>query len=162
MSLTIRPATADDCAEMATLLNEIIEIGGPTAHTTPVDADTLIGWMGKWAGRNAWHVACDADGRIMGFQFIEPNPKLPSCTADIATFARVGATGQGIGQKLFIATRAAAKGLGYTSITAVIRADNTGGLAYYTKMGFTDHDVDRAVALKDGTPVDRILKRLAL
>ena len=47
-------------------------------------------------------------------------------------------------------------------MNAEIRADNEGGLAFYGKMGFQDQDVDRAVPLGDGTPVDRINKRYPL
>jgi hypothetical protein len=44
-------------------------------------------------------------------------------------------------------------------INATIRADNTGGLAYYAKMGFETYGITKDVPLLDGTPVDRINKR---
>jgi hypothetical protein len=43
-----------------------------------------------------------------------------------------------------------------------IRADNIGGNAFYDRIGFVYHRVQRAVPLKDGTPVDRINKRYFL
>ena len=52
--------------------------------------------------------------------------------------------------------------LGLTSINACIRADNVGGLAFYSKQGFQDHSVDKDVPLKDGTRVDRVNKRFSL
>ena len=48
------------------------------------------------------------------------------------------------------------------TIDATIRADNTGGLAFYGRMGFTDYDCVAGVPLKDGTLVDRIRKRFDL
>lgn len=61
--------------------------------------------------------------------------------------------------RLFQATLAAAEELGLEFINATIRADNVGGLAYYTRMGFEPYDRLLQVPLLDGTPVDRIKKR---
>jgi len=68
----------------------------------------------------------------------------------------------GIGQKLFSATRFAAKAAEVKTIDATIRADNVGGLKYYSGLGFTDYDVLKQIPLNDGTPVDRIRKRFDL
>ena len=162
MEVITRPVKATDFTVMAELLNEIIEIGGTTAHTTPVTAETLQEWYERGQPMAAWFLALDEMGQVMGFQFIEQNSKLPPETADIATFARVGATGRGIGQKLFIVTRAAAVTLGFTSITAVIRADNIGGLAYYTRLGLQDIDRIEGRELANGLVVDQVVKRLEL
>ena len=51
---------------------------------------------------------------------------------------------------------------GREAINATIRADNAGGLAFYTKQGFVDYGVTPAVPLADGTPVDRVHKRFSL
>jgi hypothetical protein len=63
---------------------------------------------------------------------------------------------------MFAATKQAATDAGYGFINAKIRADNVPGLAYYTKMGFADHSIDKDVPLSDGTPMDRVTKRLTL
>lgn len=162
MSLTIRPATPIDTAAMAELLAQIIVIGGTTAHTGPVDASIIQGWMARAPSQSAWHVAQSPDGAIMGFQFFEPHPDLPADTGDIATFVRVGATGQGIGRQLFAASRQAAIALGYAALVAVIRADNIGGLAYYSARGFVDIDRLENQTLADGLIVDKIVTRHAL
>ena len=71
-------------------------------------------------------------------------------------------TQSGVGSALFRATRERALALGLTAINATIRADNAGGLAFYSRQGFRDHSVAKAVPLSDGTPVDRISKRYSL
>jgi ribosomal protein S18 acetylase RimI-like enzyme len=87
---------------------------------------------------------------------------LPPEAAEIATFVQVGQTGLGIGSKLFTATAAAAKSIGYKWINANIRADNEGGLMYYQSRGFVDYRKIEGYRLDSGDVVDKILKRYDL
>jgi L-amino acid N-acyltransferase YncA len=148
-----------DTRSMAKLLNGIIEQGGTTAMTRAVTAQDLSEWMAFAPGQSAWHVALDDSEQVCGFQWIEPNTKLPREAVDIATFVRIGQTGLGIGSALFDATAKAAKDLGYVWINATIRADNEGGLTYYQSRGFRDWKIDEDVPLANGQLVDRISKR---
>ena len=162
MPITVRPAIAADFPQMSELLNQIIAAGGTTAYQTPATADDLLMWMQKFKGRNVWHVAQNGDGWIMGLQFVEPHVDLPDDAGDIATYVRIGATQLGTGSKLFEATRLAAAKLGYVWLNATIRADNPGGLAYYTSRGFQTWTIDENIPLSDGTIVTKISKRFDL
>lgn len=159
-NLHIRRAAGLDCRAMATLLNEIIAIGGTTAKVTPVTADDLANSMAK--ADAVWHLAEDAKGALLGFQYTSPHPDIPEDAVDIATFVRVGQTGLGIGSALFRATCDAARAMGYAKIDAVIRADNEGGLAYYQSRGFETIKLLPQMELSDGSRVDKIWKRYAL
>lgn len=161
MSPHIRRAGPLDCRPMAELLNEIIAIGGSTALTEPVTAATLDGWM-QGSPRALWHIAEDPSGELLGFQYVKPHPAYGETVGQIATFARVGRTGLGIGSALFESTKAAARAAGYSWINAEIRADNDSGLTYYQSRGFEDHGRIPDYALGDGTRVDKILKRYDL
>ena len=113
------------------------------------------------------HVSCliaedEATGSLCGFQALERDPQLPEGWADIATFARVEPKVPGVGTALFAATKRRAAELGLIALNATIRADNTSGLAFYSKMGFEDYRVTKGVPLKDGTPVDRVSKRCCI
>ncbi len=154
---TIRPAGSLDARDMAVLLNQIIRKGGTTAISQSVTAADLSDWMLSAPDRSAWHVAEDEGGRILGFQYVEPHPGLPPDTCDIASYVLPGETGIGIGSALFKATAAAARTLGYTAIIAVIRTDNTGGLAYYQSRGFEDWKT-----WADAPIAPRVMKRFAL
>ncbi|MCK0151209.1 GNAT family N-acetyltransferase [Marivita sp. S6314] len=147
---------------MADLLNAIIEKGGTTAHTNPLTGRTILDWMRRDPDRSAWHVAEDETGHILGFQFVEPHCDLPPEACDIASFVRLGQTGLGVGSKLFDASRAAAKDLGYLWINATIRADNCGGLAYYQSRGFEDYAHHPKQRLGNGELVDKVSKRYDL
>jgi len=160
--IRVRPAHPLDARELAELLSDIIAIGGTTAITGPVGRDDILDWMRRAEGASAWHVAEDDSGSIIGFQCIEPADYLPQEAAEIATFAKPGQQGLGIGSTLFEATRVAARRLGYAWINAAIRADNTGGLAYYQSRGFETCGRIEGYRMADGTTVDKILKRLDL
>ncbi|MBF9060767.1 GNAT family N-acetyltransferase [Rhodobacterales bacterium HKCCSP123] len=161
--ITVRPAHPLDAREMADILNEIIAIGGTTAMSGPIDAAYFVARMRNAPGASAWHVAETEEGEILGFQWIAPgNDHLPPDAAEIATFARPGRQGLGIGSKLFEATKAAAKRMGYAWVNANIRADNAGGLIYYQSRGFEDYGRIEGYRMADGTVVDKILKRLDL
>ena len=161
LPLNIRPATARDALALAKILNPIIKRGGTTAYEDPFDAayfETMIANLGP---RDTLFVAED-DGRVIGYQHLEASAKLPADVAAIASFVAIGTTAKGVGQAMAAETIRAAKAAGWREIDATIRADNVGGLAYYSRLGFQDHKVIAAVPLKDGTPVDRIAKRFSL
>ncbi|SFL77582.1 GNAT family N-acetyltransferase [Shimia aestuarii] len=162
MTLHIRRAGALDSGAMCDLLNEIIAIGGTTALTAPMSRDAFQAKMEINAVHSAWHLAEDPTGEVLGFQWIAPHPELPPKACDIATFVRVGRTGLGTGSALFDATRSAARALGYRWINANIRADNSGGLAYYQSRGFEPYQRLTGITLPNGQTVDKILKRYDL
>ena len=161
-AIHIRAAHALDARGMADLLNQIIAIGGTTAHTEPVMSQDLAEWMARDASQSAWHVAEGETGRILGFQWIEPADYLPQDAAEIATFVTPRSHGLGIGSRLFQATEIAARDLGYGWINANIRADNESGLTYYQSRGFEDYNTIIGIRLKDGSVVDKRLKRYDL
>ena len=159
--MKVRPATTKDTGQMADILNAIIEVGGSTALESFVDGRGIGNWMARSPGRTTWLVAEDAT-QLLGFQWTEPNPALPENATDIATFARIGMAGKGIGTALFEATKERCRTLEYTWIKASIRSDNTSGLSYYSKMGFVDWKSDPTVALSDGTVTGKTYKRYDL
>lgn len=162
--LTTRRARPEDAGALTDLLNEIIAIGGSTAYEDPFTPEKMrSGYIG--ADNTVACTVAEREGQIAGFQTlfrVTDGKDLPAGWGYIATFVRVGVTGGGIGRTLFGETLKAAEAAGIPTIDATIRADNSSGLGYYGRMGFTDYDRLPAVPLKDGTPVDRIRKRYDL
>ncbi len=165
MTLIVRAATPDDAPAMTGLLNQIIGIGGSTAHQRPFDTDRMLHHYIVPNNSVCCSVAKVA-GQIAGFQSLvwatDAADPMPDGWAIIATFVDPTRHGQRIGQHLFGATRTAAVKAGVQVIDATIRADNAAGLRYYSGLGFTNYDRLVAVPLRDGTPVDRIRKRFDL
>lgn len=156
----VRPAVLGDALQMTKLLNAVIAQGGTTAHQTPFVVDEMYAHYIAPPRLISCHVAI-SNGRLSGFQFLGTDEEREGW-AIIAAFVALDRAKMGIGQKLFSATRFAAKAAGVKTIDATIRADNIGGLKYYGGLGFTDYDVLKDIPLRDGTPVDRIRKRLDL
>lgn len=159
----VRPASDFDAPALAELLNAIIARGGTTALEQPFTPERLAQRYLTGPDVLCCFVAVDsATGEALGFQTLVREEHLPEGWGDIGTFTRVGGTQRGVGTALFARTRERAGELGLVGLNAEIRADNAGGLAFYGRMGFEDHDVKAAVPLSDGRPVDRIFKRYPL
>lgn len=163
MPFDIRRARREDAPALAELLNAIIARGGTTALEELYSPEDLADAYLVGPDVICCFVAVDAKtGTTEGFQTLGRDPSLPEGWGDIGTFARVGGTQRGIGTALFAATMEEARRQNLNGINATIRADNTGGLIFYSRMGFQDHSVTRNIPLRDGTPVDRVNKRYQL
>jgi GNAT superfamily N-acetyltransferase len=160
--IIIQTGSAVDLRQTADLINEIIAIGGTTAITKPLSREEIEGWLLGDPDRSVWHVAMDADGNVLGFQWVGPFGDLPPEACEIGTFVKAGRTGFGIGSKLFEATKLAARLLGYDWINAEIRADNVSGLAYYQSRSFEIYGRKDGLVLEDGSEVSKVLKRYNL
>ncbi len=150
---------------MVEIMNTIIKIGGTTAHQTRFTDERMIShYIEPEDGISC--ILAELDGQIVGFQSLvwpsENDSKFPDGWAIIATFVKPGLTGAGLGKALFLDTEMVAANSGVAAIDATIRSDNTGGLRYYSKLGFQEYRVEPGAPLTDGTPVDRISKRFDL
>lgn len=152
-----RRARPGDATAMAALLNEIIAIGGTTAHQQPKSAETVRTHYIDGPEVQTSVVAEDG-GRIIGWQSVG----LYRGESHIGTFVQPGIQARGVGAALFALTRAQAEAAGITRIAATIRADNVPGLAYYARLGFRDTGAEPEFALQDGTVVGRIHRHLDL
>lgn len=163
MNFIVRTARTTDAAALTELLNIIIAAGGTTAMQEPLATDTFAEWFVSGPDVLSCVVAEDDVSRnLLGFQSIYRDAELPDGWADIATFASTQHKVAGVGTRMFAHTRSRAKDLGLATINATIRADNVQGLSFYEKMGFRIYRTLEAVPLRDGTPVDRIMKRYDL
>ncbi len=152
--MIVRKATAADAGEMADLLNEIIAIGGTTAHQTP-KTETEVRHEYTEGPDVLSSVVAEADGSIVGWQSTE----IWKGEAHIGTFVRPGIQAKGVGVAMFALTCDIVRITGHRAIIATIRSDNRPGLAYYARIGFVDFAADPDFALNDGTVVGRVHRR---
>ena len=157
MTFEVRDMQRADVAACLKIINHIINVGGSTAYEEPYDEAGLAAhYMDEPPASNVVLL----DGRVVGFQAafeIEPG------VFSIGSFTDQENPARGAGAALFAKTRDDCRKLGGTSIIAKITSDNTGGLAFYSKMGFQpDHIIPADHTRSDGTVVDRIVKRFVL
>ena len=155
MTLIARPSTEADLPALADVFNDIVRSGGTTAHEEVWDVATFKTYY--FDDPVMVHTVLHDDQPI-GFQAVFERADGLS----IGSFTDQRTPVRGAGGVIFAATRDWATAQGYKWIDAKIRADNVPGLAYYSKMGFEDFKVDSSVPLLDGTPMDRVTKRLLL
>ena len=156
MTLTTRLTTPEDVPALRNILNAIIATGGTTAHEDHMsEAEFRAHYFDDPA---IVHTVLQGDTPA-GFQALFAKP---DDVASVGTFTNQDTPVPGAGRALIAASIAAARAYGFKAIIAKIRADNVPGLEYYGKMGFVDYDVETGVPLQDGTPVDRVIKRMLL
>ena len=162
MVLTIRVAQPSDCPAATVLLNAIIAAGGTTALETALTEAEVAEWF-VTPGARVWccHVALDG-GALVGFQSVGRSNDLPTAWGEMGTDAQLGQAQKGVGTALFAATKTAARERGLTHLNAKIRCDNTGGLAYYSRMGFAHDRPAPDAVLKSGQVVGRVHKYFVL
>jgi L-amino acid N-acyltransferase YncA len=155
--MIVRQALPQDASGMAELLNQIIAIGGTTAHQNPTtEAETRLHAID---GPDVLSSAvAEKDGSILGWQSVEQFQGEPH----IGTYVQPGLQAQGIGAALFGLTLAALGARGVSHLIASIRADNAPGLAYYARLGFRDIGHEPDFALEDGRRVGRVHRRYDL
>lgn len=149
--MIIRQGKAKDAAVMAAILNEIIVIGGTTAHQLPMSETEVQRYFVDGAEAITCVVA-EVAGCVIGWQAVGWWRE----ESHIGSFVKAGTQARGIGAQMFAMTCDLARAAGLSIIHASIRADNAPGLAYYAKMGFSDIGFDAAFALNDGTVVGRV------
>jgi L-amino acid N-acyltransferase YncA len=147
--VNLRQAMPADAEAMCAVINPLIERGGTTAHRNPFTIERMVSHYIAPSNGIGCTLAEDETG-VLGYQSLvwaAPDYPYPEGWAVIATFARIDSAGKGVGSALFAETQRLAREAGVTVIDATIRSYNTGGLAYYGKMGFVDWKVtDEAVS----------------
>ena len=141
----IRASRKSDIPAMTDLLNEIIRAGGSTAMEVQLSEDELRYWFVSGPPVLISNVAIDDAGATIAFQAVLHDKNLPAGWGDIGTFVKLGSGQRGCGRGLFAATVRDAKKQAIATLNATIRSDNSGGLAFYQKLGFLPYDVKKGV-----------------
>lgn len=153
----VRPMTTEDVATCLGIINPIIAAGGTTAYEEPYTADTFLA---HYCNEPPITNVISHEGTIIGFQaafLIEPD------TYSIGTFTDRHNPVRGAGAAIMAKTKQDCRAHGGAVILAKITSDNIGGLAFYSKMGFEDREIEKAAfTRKDGTIVDRVIKQFIL
>lgn len=161
MNVAIRDVQPADAEGVLGVLNPIIEARTYTVLNEPFSVEAERDFIMTFPARGVWKVAVSAaDGRLVGFQVLEPfGPYTPAFdhVGTIGTYVDLALRRQGIAAALFAATFEAARQKGYEKLFTFVRADNPSALATYRAQGFTIIGTAYRQAKIDGRYVDEIL-----
>jgi L-amino acid N-acyltransferase YncA len=161
MEILIRAATPDDAAGVVAVFNPIIASGRYTVFDAPFSVEAERAYIEQMSLRDIFHVAVSQpDNRIVGFQSLSPFALYTDAFAHVATlgtFVDMNCRRQGIARKLFAATFAAARALGYEKLFTYVRADNETALATYLSQGFRQVGIAQRQAKINGNYIDEII-----
>lgn len=157
MTFEVRNMIRADIHACVSIINHIISLGGSTAHE---DAFDDAGFADHYMDEPDVANVVTHDGRVVGFQAAF---EVETGVYSIGSFTDQQNPVRGAGAAVFAKTQTDCRKLAGTSIIAKITSDNTGGLSYYSKMGFRPDTIWPAHFTRaDGTTVDRIVKRFPL
>jgi L-amino acid N-acyltransferase YncA len=153
--MTIRPATADDAAQVVAIYNHGIAERGATFETRPRTVEDVREWLG---GRGPFLVATDGD-TVLGFARVSAysSREAYSGVGEHTVYVAPTARGLGVGRALLDALAEAAERVGYHKLTSRVFATNAASLALHRKAGFREVGVQRRHAQLDGVWQDTVL-----
>lgn len=138
--MIIRKVCPDDAAGIIGILNPVIESGAYTVLDSPATVDFEREFIKNFPQRGLFYAALNKPGgKIIGFQNVEPfaaYTKAFDHVGIIATYVDISHRRQGVGRRLAEVVFEKAREKGYEKLFTYIRADNTGALAFYSKLGF--------------------------
>jgi len=161
MDLIIREVRPEDAGGIIAVLNPIIAAGRYTVLDAPFTAEAEREFIARFPERGIFHVAERVlDGRIVGFQTLEPFGAYTHAfhhVATMGTYVDLAERRKGIGARLAEATFQAARRKGYEKIFTYVRADNPDSLAFYLKIGFRVVGTAQRQALFGERYVDEVI-----
>ena len=157
MTFDVRTMTTEDVPACVVILNHIIALGGSTAYEDPY---TETHFADHYLDEPPVSNVVFLNGRLVGFQAaFDVGDGLYS----IGSFTDQQRPAKGAGRLMLEKTLEDCRAHGGTAILAKITSDNIAGLAYYSKMGFEPYKtLENDHTRKDGTVVDRVIKRFKL
>ena len=122
-------------------------------------------YLAGLSAREAIHVAEDGGGTIVGFQALDLwSPILGSMAhvGQVGTFLLPAWRGQGVGRRLWAATRSFAQAARYRKLVIQVRASNLAARAFYERLGFRPCGRLARQVWIDGAEDDEILMEFFL
>jgi len=154
----VRPATADDAAEICEIYNQGIEDRLATLETEQRTPEERRQWIAARSERHPIIVA-EHEGRIAGWGSLNVFNARPAYrhVADFSVYVERAWRGKGVGRVLLERLVELGRELGYHKLVLSAFPFNTAGVALYERLGFRTVGIYREQGLLDGRWVDTII-----
>jgi GNAT superfamily N-acetyltransferase len=164
MDIEIRPVTLDDAKGVLEVLNSVVQERKYSSFDRILTVEEERQFIALLGERSGLFVA-ELDGRIVGFQTIEPFATYTSAMDHVGimgTFVRADFRGQGIGRQLAEASFKFAQEKGYEKAAIYVRASNKAAQEFYQKLGFVPKGTLEKQVKIDGEYDDEIFMEMFL
>lgn len=164
MKIKIRRATVNDAEGVMQVKNSVIAERTYSIISDALDLEAERKFIASLGKRSALFVA-EGDGRIVGFQTIEPFSDYTSAMEHVAivgTWVLKEFRAKGIGHALAQATFRFAEKASYEKVVIYVRASNQGGQAFLRSLGFVPRGVLEKQVKIDGQYDDEVVMEMFL
>lgn len=136
--MTIRAATADDAAAIASIYAPYVTGTVVSFETTAPDADEIARRIEEAGGQYPWFVACEEDGTVLGYAYAAAFRTRPAYrfTVETTVYIADGAHRRGIGTLLYKTLLPVLEAQGYAQAIAAITLPNEGSVRLHERLGF--------------------------
>ena len=162
--LSVRPATPDDAAAIAAVLQVVVSERVHSAIDRAWTVEEERAYLKLLSSREVVHVVIDGAAGIVGIQVLDRWSTLGSMAhvGQVGTFILPDYRRRGVGRSLWAATTAFARAAGYRKLVIQVRGRNEAAQAFYRGLGFRECGrLVRQVEI-DGIEDDELLMELFL
>ena len=159
-TVQIRKASPLDAAGIVNVLETVATERIYTAIDKVWTVDQETHYLESLSQREAFHIAVDQGGEIVGFQSLDLWSSLLQSMAhvgQVGTFLLPLWRGQGVGRELWNATELFAREGGYRKVLIQVRATNTAAQSFYRGLGFKECGRLTRQVVIDGVEDDEVL-----
>jgi L-amino acid N-acyltransferase YncA len=166
MSITLRPATSDDCARIAEIYAPAVTHGSSSFELVPPDADEMARRMRALTDGGFPYFAAMRDGAVVGYAYAGLYRTRPAYrfTVENSVYVAPEAQRMGIGRVLLDALIETCTARGYRQMLAVIgdSVSQPGSVGLHRACGFVEVGRLPDVGFKFGRWCDTLLMQRAL
>jgi ribosomal protein S18 acetylase RimI-like enzyme len=164
-TFSVRPATADDAAAVASVLQVIVSERVHSAIDRAWSVEEERAYLESLSSREVVHVAIDRNVGVVGLQVLDRwSPSLDSMAhvGQVGTFVLPTYRRRGLGHTLWAATVTFARSAGYRKLIIQVRGTNASAQAFYRSIGFLECGRLVRQVVIDGVEEDELLMELLL
>jgi phosphinothricin acetyltransferase len=157
--MQIRPATAEDCADLLELRNHYVTSSFAVFDEEPLAAETVAHWISFFSLSGPHRLLVASDGsRIQGFASSQRYRDHPAFrrTVETSIYTAPGESGIGVGTALYTALFSAIGAQDLHRAVVGIALPNESSVKFHKKFGFTEVGVFNEYAVKGGQYISSI------